>query len=145
MCHGTGRDAMKVNKTQAARMAGVGRTTFYRHLKERKIAEDANGMIDVADLQRVYGEEYLKTLEQSEQGARRRGGTPPDVYLENEVRRLQSALETADRERNHLCDQIKLLSDTLRHSLDQNRDLTSLLGVSLSGGARSPAAAGFPA
>ena len=61
---------MKVSITKAAKMVGVQRSTFYRHVKEKGISlEDTDTKrpkVDVSELVRVYGDQ-LKTIEQVEQ------------------------------------------------------------------------------
>jgi hypothetical protein len=50
---------MKVTKKLAAQMAGVGRTTFYHHIKDKPISV-TDGKIDVSELIRVYGNENVR-------------------------------------------------------------------------------------
>ncbi|MCP4932776.1 MAG: hypothetical protein GY927_00915 [bacterium] len=49
---------MKLNKTQAAKAAGVTRPTLDKHIKEGRLSTDKNGrgqiVIDVSELERVY-------------------------------------------------------------------------------------------
>ncbi len=50
----------KLNLTQAARAAGISRTTLYRHIEKGKVTCEINKkgqkIIDVSELIRVYGE-----------------------------------------------------------------------------------------
>jgi len=49
---------MKLNKYQAAKAAGISRTTLDRHIKEGKLSVSKDGtgksVIDIAELERVY-------------------------------------------------------------------------------------------
>ncbi len=49
---------MKLNKTQAAKAAGVTRPTLDKHIKEGRLSTEKNGrghvIIDVSELERVY-------------------------------------------------------------------------------------------
>ena len=75
----------KVNLTQAAKLAGVGRSTLNRHIKEGKLSKalDDQGKpcVDTSELQRVYGELSHDTPSQSVPVAQR--GTPRET-AENE-------------------------------------------------------------
>lgn len=59
----------KLNLTEAAKAAGIGRTTLYNHIKEGKISCEVNEkgkkVIDVTELIRVYGE--IKNPETSDE------------------------------------------------------------------------------
>lgn len=123
---------MKVTKKDAADMAGVGRTTFYRHIEEKKISVDSDGRIDVAELSRVYGN--IMTLEQAKAAKRSKREPVPsnqDLSLELEVKNLRETLETLNlerkRERDQYTDQIEHLKNSLEKSMNQNEGLTRLL------------------
>jgi len=123
---------MKVTKKDAADMAGVGRTTFYRHIEEKKISVDSDGRIDVAELSRVYGN--IMTLEQAKAAKRSKKAPGPanqELSLELELKRLREALETSNlerkRERDQYTDQIEHLKSSLEKSMSQNEGLTRLL------------------
>ncbi len=123
---------MKVTKKTAAKMVGIGRTTFYRHIDEKKISVDEDGKIDVSELERVYPGK-LKTPEQLNRPSNKlveHTGTQ-SIRLEEEVKRLRSELETLQterrRERDQLEDQISTLKSSLEKSMSQNEGLTRLL------------------
>lgn len=124
----------KVTKKLAAKMVGVGRTTFYRHIEEKEISVDDNGQIDVSELIRVYGNGNVKTPEQLKSAAKDPGeqaGKIQSAQLAEEVSRLREELskEGAERrrERDQLNDQIEHLKSALNKSMDQNAGLTRLL------------------
>ena len=60
---------MKVNISEAAKMAGITRATFYRHIEAKGITiekdTDSNPKVDVSELVRVYGDK----LKLAEEGA----------------------------------------------------------------------------
>lgn len=123
---------MKVTKKDAADMAGVGRTTFYRHIEDKKISVDSDGRIDVAELNRVYGN--IMTLEQAKAAKRSKkepGPANQELSLELDLKRLREALETSNlerkRERDQYTDQIEHLKSSLEKSMSQNMGLTRLL------------------
>jgi hypothetical protein len=125
---------MKVNKKLAAKMVGVGRTTFYRHIDEKKISVEHDGRIDVSELIRAYGSDNVKMpgqLEQSTDTANGHSGTPENSQIGDEVKRLKNELEgftiERKRERDQLNDQIENLKSSLKQSMDQNQGLTRLL------------------
>ena len=55
---------MLVNKTEAAKLAGVSKTTIYAHIKQNKLSTQ-DGKIDTAELKKVYGELTVRTVENS--------------------------------------------------------------------------------
>jgi len=54
---------MQVTKPEAARMVGVKRSTFYKHIKDKSISVTNDNKIDVSELQRVYGYENVVPLD----------------------------------------------------------------------------------
>lgn len=129
---------MKVKKNLAAKMAKVGRTTFYRHLDEKGISVDADGRIDVSELIRVYGKDNLLTPEQAKLSRGTTKGTPEEhegaqqnVQLLDEIKRLKNDLENLSierkRERDQASEQIDHLKAALDKSMSQNDGLTRLL------------------
>ncbi len=128
---------MKVTKKLAAQMVNIGRTTFYRHITEKPISVDANGQIDVSELIRVYGSENVKTPDQLKQmkqsgvASGEHDGTQKTLSLEADILRLKEELETVNlerhRERSQLTEQIENLQSSLKHSMEQNGNLTRLL------------------
>ncbi len=124
---------MKVSKKDAADMVGVGRTTFYRHIEEKKISVDpTSGKIDVSELNRLY--DNVMTLEQARAAKKlKKAGAPPQEpsNLEIENQHLKAALEAANLERKRERDQFQAQIDHLQTSLDksmsQNEGLTRLL------------------
>ena len=55
---------MQVNKTDAAKLAGVARRTFYEHIKSKGISvirDEVDGLekVDVSELERIYGFERV--------------------------------------------------------------------------------------
>lgn len=108
----------KVNLTQAAKLAGVGRSTLNRHIKEGKLSKalDDQGKpcVDTSELQRVYGELSHDTLAQSVPVAHR--GTPREtVEKDIEIARLTAQLEAAEGKIKDQADRI----DDLRSERDK--------------------------
>lgn len=122
---------MKVNKKQAAKMVGIGRTTFYKHIKSKPISLDHKGRIDVSELIRVYGNENVKTLEQVSNKKNEHDNTPKSVQLNEEITRLESELDSIKKERQREREQLEEQIDNLRKTLDKamsnNDNLTRLL------------------
>ena len=117
-------DKTKVSASNAAKMVGVSRATFYRHIEEKSISteEDKKGnkVVDVAELIRVYGDN-LKTLEEVEKAKRKKkknNETSQDnksnaaelALLKEKVRILETERE---RERGQLAEQIEDLKGRL--------------------------------
>ena len=100
---------MKLNKYQAAKAAGISRTTLDRHIKDGKISVGKDGtgktVIDVAELERVYNE--VDTDSTSQNVAGEQSETSNDnkaVHLELEILReyLDRMESDRDRERRQL-------------------------------------------
>lgn len=116
----------KVSVTVAAKMAGVSRATFYRHIEEKPISthkdDNGNTVIDVAELIRVYGDK-LKTLEDAEKASKNKNETSQDsdTTLELAVLREKITSQTTERERERqqLTDQIEDLRARLERAEEQ--------------------------
>lgn len=88
----------KVNLTQAAKLAGVGRSTLNRHIKEGKLSKglDDQGKpyVETSELQRVYGNLSHDTPSQTVPVAQH--GTPHETpEKEIKIARLEAELEAA--------------------------------------------------
>lgn len=125
---------MKVDKSTAAKMVGIGRTAFYRHIKSKPISVSQDGKIDVAELIRVYGNENVQSPEQTKTSSRTKKeqeGTHEDVSLREENVRLKKELELLSterrREREQFSEEIENLRSNLKDSMDQNKKLTLLV------------------
>lgn len=122
--------ASKVSVSVAAKMVGVSRATFYRHIDEKSISTEqddkGNKVIDVAELVRVYGNQ-LKTLEdveKAEKAKKKKGETGQDsevVSTELELMRekLKNLETERERERKQLSDQIGDLRSRLEKTEEQ--------------------------
>lgn len=112
-------------------MVGVGRTTFYKHIKSKPISVDSSGKIDVSELIRVYGNENVRTPEQVEKNKGEQEGTQKSVHLNKEIAQLNAKLESVETERKREREQLGEEIETLRRNLDkamsQNDSLTRLL------------------
>ncbi len=135
---------MLVKKNLAAKMSGVGRTTFYRHIVEKGITIEPDGRIDTAELIRVYGSENILTPEQvkekekAQRSSKLSNGTPKEqdgeqqnAHLLDEIKRLKNDLENLSlerkRERDQASEQIDYLKAALDKSMGQNNGLTRLI------------------
>ena len=130
---------MKVSITKAAKMVGVQRSTFYRHVKEKGISlEDTDTKRpkdDVSELVRVYGDQ-LKTIEQVEQKKQHKKNdneTLSNTSLEEKIefetlKERVKYLETLhDTEKKRLEEQIELLKDMLESEKQERQKATALL------------------
>ncbi len=125
---------MQVSKKLAAQMVNIGRTTFYRHIKEKPISVGSNGKIDVSELIRVYGSNNVRTPEQLEQAKNNKNvpsGTHRNTPSIDETTQLKEEITKLEkerlREREQLTEEIENLRSSLKDSMSQNKNLTSLL------------------
>lgn len=130
---------MKVSITKAAKMAGIQRSTFYRHVEEKGISlEDTDTKrpkVDVSELIRVYGDQ-LKSIEQIEQ--KKQTGQNDNETLSNTSLKEKIELETLRERVKHLEnlhstekirleEQIELLKDMLDSEKEERRKATTML------------------
>ncbi len=121
---------MLVKKIEAAKMVGVSKATFYNHIKSKNISISDNGKVDISELQRVYGHDNVKTLEQREQEKANNDNTkhPKDSAYKEKIEHLEKELEKEKqerkRERELLTNQVDNLNNNLTDSLKQNKELT---------------------
>ena len=102
----------KLNLTEAAKAAGIGRTTLYNHIKQGKISCEVNEkdkkVIDVTELIRVYGElQKPETLpEHSDERQSEHGGTveTPEIVqvMQDRVRDLEERVEELKQDKRDL-------------------------------------------
>lgn len=130
---------MKVNISQAAKMAGVERSTFYRHVEEKGISlEDTHTKrpkVDVSELIRVYGDKLksLEQIEQEENGKEVSDKTPSNTNVQDQIelhtlREKVKHLETLSRaEKQGLEDQIELLKSLLESERAERNKATAQL------------------
>ena len=121
---------MLVKKIEAAKMVGVSKATFYNHIKSKNISISDNGKVDISELQRVYGHDNVKTLEQREQEKSNNDNTKrtSESVLKDKIIQLEKELEKEkqerQRERELLTGQVDNLNENLKDSLNQNKELT---------------------
>lgn len=131
--------SMKVNISQAAKMAQVDRSTFYRHVKEKGISLDKSNpkrpQVDVSELIRAYGSDLvpLEQLQQDDNNKKVLHTTIPHTPIEEQielhtlrekVKHLEALRET---EKRSLGDQIELLKDLLESEKTERNKTTALL------------------
>ncbi len=129
----------KVNISTAAKMVGVDRSTFYRHVAEKGITlEEKNTKrpkVDVSELIRVYGDK-VKTPDQILQQKNNHEVSPTTPHntsteeqielhtLREKVKYLESLRES---EKRSLEDQIELLKNLLETERAEKSKATALL------------------
>ena len=135
----------KVNISTAAKMVGVDRSTFYRHVAEKGITlEEKNTKrpkVDVSELIRVYGDKVKSPnqVQQSNDTHKVLSTTPSNTSTEEQielhtlrekVKYLESLRET---EKRGLEDQIELLKSLLESERAEKNKATALLTDQRSG------------
>lgn len=121
----------KVSVVEAAKMAGVSRATFYRHITEKKISttqdDKGNTVIDTSELIRIYGNK-LRTLEEIEkeeieqldENETAKDSSPTlKIQVDMLKERLKDFNEERERERNQLSSQIETLKAQLERAEEQ--------------------------
>lgn len=121
----------KVSVVEAAKMAGVSRATFYRHITEKKISttqdDKNNTVIDTSELVRIYGNK-LRTLEEiekeeidqiDENETDRDSSQGLKIQVDMLKERLRDFNEERNRERTQLSSQIEALKAQLDRAEEQ--------------------------
>jgi len=121
----------KVSVVEAAKMAGVSRATFYRHITEKKISttqdDKNNTVIDTSELVRIYGNK-LRTLEEiekeeidqiDENETDRDSSQGLKIQVDMLKERLRDFNEERNRERTQLSSQIEDLKAQLDRAEEQ--------------------------
>ncbi len=121
----------KVSVVEAAKMAGVSRATFYRHITEKKISttqdDKNNTVIDTSELVRIYGNK-LRTLEEIEKEeidqiddneTDRDSSQGLKIQVDMLKERLKDFNEERNRERTQLSSQIEDLKAQLDRAEEQ--------------------------
>ncbi len=109
----------KLNMSQAARAAGKSRKTLYRHIDAGKLSieKDAtdNPVVDVSELQRVYGE---LNLDATDDTVRQDRDMPHEATgaAQHEIELLKLRLEMTEQERDNERER-REQSDEERHRL----------------------------
>lgn len=127
---------MKVTMKEAEKLVPVSRTTLYNDKKQGTFTVEKNPkgrtVIDVAELQRVYGELKISSEESKQEKLKEREET--NNKKENtsaEIASLRKELELVEkankRERELLEDQIEHLKETLAKAQEGQNKLTLLL------------------
>ena len=148
---------MNVSISTAAKMVGITRATFYRHIQKKGITvkkdDDGNPKVDVSELVRVYGDK-IKTPQQVDIEARQKKGTDEagellertkETMKENAAKRervemdvLRERLKALEeeknvfvserkRERDMFQEQIETLRESLQQSQEQQKRLTLMI------------------
>lgn len=118
----------KVSISEAARLAGKPRSTIHRHINQGKISKEKNGLgnpvIDVAELERVYGSfKEVNTKQTEAKGHSETGNTnladrEELAVLRREVELLNGQISYLQESCNHWRQQATaLLSTPQRQSL----------------------------
>lgn len=100
---------MQHTLSEAARLAGVNRTTIWRHAKQGKVSltkgRDGNPRVETSELIRVYGE-----LQHPKQPKEQQVATPPEsVSLEQLEQLIQAAVAPLVSEIEQLREQLRLI------------------------------------
>lgn len=149
-CTYEGSIKMLLNKTDAAKVAGVSRRSFYNHIPKKNISvtQDIDGeeKVDVSELKRIYGEERvalnLKKLLDEQNGVQERepvqnshvqtntDQAKKDIELEvlrERLKQFDDYKSERSREREQLEERIGQLETTLEKALDNQNKTTLLL------------------
>lgn len=95
---------MAITIQEIQKQWGVSRATVYKHIKAGKLSRLADGLVDVSEVLRVYGEPSKNTLRDSQATA---VDTPETKLLIARIYSLELQLSQADKRENWLKGQIE--------------------------------------
>jgi DNA-binding CsgD family transcriptional regulator len=95
---------MAITIQEIQKQWGVSRATVYKHIKSGKLSRLADGLVDVSEVLRVYGEPSKNTLRDSQATA---FDTPETKLLIARIYSLELQLSQAEKRENWLKGQIE--------------------------------------
>ena len=116
----------RVSITEAARLAGIGRSSFYQSYINKgaiSVSKDSSGkkFIETSELIRVFGEledntsgQELDIQSQTDSCADVLGVTPEETAKDLEIKMLCEQLEKAEQREQWLQSQVQNLTDTVK-------------------------------
>ncbi len=119
---------MQVTKPQAAKMVGVKRSTFYKHIKDKSISITNDNKIDVSELQRVYGHENVVPLDQVPKENTASTKPTAEKALKEQIIKLETDLENEKKERQKDKEELREMLNTYK---EQNKELNNHLAKAL--------------
>jgi len=84
-----------VSVSKAALLTGKSNPTIYRHIKQGKLSKSSNGLIDTAELMRVYGDlkDIIETNENQNIVSMLHTDTDNEKWLKSQIESLQNQLK----------------------------------------------------
>lgn len=136
-------NSMLVNKTDAAKLAGISRKTLYTHIDEKGISitkdKDESEKIDISELERVYGFETIaanrKKLEEDSRETSEETSKPKQdvtplhtlIRVKEQEKEIEKLKEIGQITKQALEDKIAILEDALKESREEKRTFQALL------------------
>ena len=126
----------KHNIKEAARLAGVNRTTLYTYMKEGRISwetlPNGNRVIDTAELSRVFGTLQLlntDSMSQNEhdQHARTADSTREISLLQEQIEALRQHVQAAETDKADLRQRLDQAERRAERAEEERRQMTGLL------------------
>jgi len=118
-----------VNKSKAARLAGVSRTTIHRYIKSGKLSAAPGGEIDTSELLRVFGSLKDDSPVTPETVATEQSVTPPQLPdLTSKIRELENQVVELKQDRDSWREQAQANHRLLEDKSRQDERITSPTG-----------------
>lgn len=102
---------MAITIQEIQKQWGVSRATIYKHIKAGKLSRLADGLVDVAEVLRVYGEPTINTLRDKPVIA---VDTQETKLLLDKIAFLESQLSQAEKREDWLKTQIEKAQETIK-------------------------------
>ena len=102
---------MQITIQELQKQWGVARSTVYKHIKAGRLTRLDNGLIDVSEIIRVYGEPSANTPRDSKQSVI---DTTETAILKEKIAFLESQLAQAEKREEWLRGQVETAQETIK-------------------------------
>ena len=102
---------MQITIQELQKQWGVARSTVYKHMKAGRITRLDNGLIDVSEVIRVYGEPSANTPRDGKQSVI---DTTETAILKEKIAFLESQLAQAEKREEWLRGQVETAQETIK-------------------------------
>ena len=102
---------MQISIQELQKQWGVARSTVYKHIKAGRITRLDNGLIDVSEVIRVYGEPSANTPRDGKQSVI---DTTETAILKEKIAFLESQLAQAEKREEWLRGQVETAQETIK-------------------------------
>ncbi len=105
---------MQISIQELQKQWGVARSTVYKHIKAGRLTRLDNGLIDVSEIVRVYGEPSKNTPRDSKNRVVDKGASQDNTLLLDKIAFLELQLVQAEKREEWLRGQVETAQETIK-------------------------------